>query len=255
VQAFIGDLHGLNTLEHQPAKVAAMEGHWSNEGHDGSMPLLVFGWPDMEAEETKYAIGIPVLGSVILKHSLTGTIPGLKEFPKEDRPNATIVFWSFRVMVGLGLLMILLGAWSFLQRLRKKLYDSRAFLRFAYAMAPAGLIAILAGWITTEVGRQPWVIHGVMRTADAVSAHDAGQVGLTLAIFVVVYFAVFGAGTAYGLRIIAKGPIEDEGTHETPGGPGEARTPMRPLSQPREETSVTPHDHADDNAPPRGETR
>ena len=212
IQAMIGDAHGLNTLEHQPAKIAAMEGHWDNTPGE-SVPLLLFGWPDMDAETTRYAVGIPKLGSLILTHSLDGQIKGLKEFPREDRPPAAVLFWSFRAMVGLGLLMIALAGLALLARWRKRLFDARLLHRFALLMGPAGLAAILAGWITTEVGRQPWVVYGVMRTADAVSTHKAAPVALTLAIFVVVYFVVFGAGTMYGLRLIRKGPQEGEAGH------------------------------------------
>src|SRR5699024_11123578 len=125
--------------------------------------------PDMEAETTHFAVGIPHLGSLILTHSWNGTIPGLKDFPEENRPNATWVFWSFRVMVALGLLMVLLGVLALWKRWRGGLYDSPWLLRFALVMGPSGLIALLAGWFTTEIGRQPWVVYGVMRTADAVS--------------------------------------------------------------------------------------
>ncbi len=229
VQAIIGDFHGLNTLEYQPAKIAAMEGHWDNS-EGGPTPLLLFGWPDMEAEETRYKIEIPYLASLILNHSLTEPIPALKDFPPEDRPNSTIVFWTFRIMVALGLLMIITGIWSLLLRRGDRLYSSRAFLRMVLLMGPSGIIAILAGWYTTEIGRQPWVIYGLMRTADAVSNHGAGQLGLTLAMFVVVYFAVFGIGMVYVLRLVKKGPVISEGREKGAGGPGEARTPMRPIS-------------------------
>jgi cytochrome bd ubiquinol oxidase subunit I len=237
IQAVIGDFHGLNTLKHQPAKLAAIEGHWESRPGAG-VPLILFGVPDMEREETRYALAIPNLGSVILTHSWDGQIPGLKEFAREDRPNSTIVFWTFRIMVGLGVLMILLSVWSALLRARGKLYQSRTFLRGALLMGPAGIIAILAGWYTTEIGRQPWVIYGLMRTADAASAHSAGQVGLTLAIFVIVYLIVFGAGTVYALRLIAQGPKIDEGAAPTPGGPGEPRQPMRPLSGAKDDRST-----------------
>jgi cytochrome d ubiquinol oxidase subunit I len=228
IQAVIGDFHGLNTLEYQPAKLAAMEGHWENRPGEG-VPLLLFGVPDMEAETTRYAVGIPRLGSLILTHTLDGQVPGLKDFPRADRPNALVVFWTFRVMVGLGLLMILLALWALLARWRGRQYESRPLLRFALMMGPAGLVAILAGWFTTEIGRQPWIVYGLMRTADAVSPHGAAPVALTLAIFIVVYFAVFGAGTLYALRIIGKGPELGEQA-SPPGGPGQARQPMRPLS-------------------------
>ena len=236
IQAVIGDFHGLNTLEHQPAKLAAIEGHWENKPGE-SVPLILFGWPDMEREETRYAVAVPKLGSLILTHTLDGQFPGLKEFAREDRPNSTIVFWTFRVMVGLGLLMIALGIWSALFRLRERLYRSRAFLRFALLMGPAGIVAILAGWYTTEIGRQPWLIYGVMRTADGVSAHGTSQVGLTLAVFVIVYLIVFGAGTVYALRLIGKGPAVHEGESPPRGGPGRPRQPMRPLSAATDDTT------------------
>jgi len=133
-------------------------------------------------------------------------------------------------MVALGLLMIVTGIWSLLLRRGDRLYSSRPFLRLVLLMGPSGLIAILAGWYTTEIGRQPWVIYGLMRTADAVSNHGAGQLGLTLAMFVVVYFAVFGVGMVYVLRLVKKGPVVSEGREKGAGGPGEARTPMRPIS-------------------------
>lgn len=227
VQAVIGDFHGLNTLEYQPAKIAALEGHWEHPPEGEGVPLLLFGIPDMQAERTRYAVSVPRLSSLILTHSLDGQVPALKDFPAEDRPNSLVVFWTFRVMVGLGLLMITLGLYGAWARWRGRFHDSRALLRFAVLMGPAGLVALLAGWMTTEIGRQPWIIYGVMRTADAVSAHSATQVGLTLAIFIVVYFALFGAGTVYALRIIAKGP---ELTGEPEGGPGQPRQPMRPMS-------------------------
>jgi cytochrome d ubiquinol oxidase subunit I len=229
IQAFIGDQHGLNTLQYQPAKIAAMEGHWENKPGE-SVPLLLFGIPDMQAEETKYAVGIPKLGSLILTHSADGQFAGLKEFAPEDRPNALVVFWTFRAMVGLGLLMIALASLALLARWRGRLYDTRLLQRFALLMGPAGLVAILAGWMTTEIGRQPWIVYGLLRTSEAVSPHGAGPVALTLAVFVVVYFTVFGAGTWYGLKIIAKGPSSGESHDPVEGGPGQPRTPSRPLS-------------------------
>ncbi|MDQ0586620.1 cytochrome ubiquinol oxidase subunit I [Variovorax paradoxus] len=231
IQALIGDQHGLNTMEHQPAKLAAIEGHWERTPDGEGVPLVLFGWPDMEAEVTRYAIEIPRAGSLLLAHSWDGQIPALKDFAKEDRPNATIVFWTFRAMVGLGLLMIALAFWGLWLRRGRQLFSHRLFLRFALMLSPAGLAAILAGWYTTEIGRQPWVVYGLMRTADAASPqHSASQVGFTLALFVLVYFVVFGAGTAYGLRLIGKGPSSDEGDLPLHGGPGELHQPMRPLS-------------------------
>ncbi|HEK2943070.1 TPA: cytochrome ubiquinol oxidase subunit I [Proteus mirabilis] len=207
IQALIGDMHGLNTLKHQPAKIAAIEGHWQNNPGEAT-PLILFGIPDMDEEKTKYALQIPYLGSLILTHSLDKQVPALKEFPKDDRPNSLIVFWSFRIMVGLGMLMILVGVWGTWLRYKKKLYQSNLFLRFTFLMAPSGLIAILAGWFTTEVGRQPWVVYGIQRTRDAVSAHGEMHMGISLLIFLIVYGSVFGIGYAYMLKLIHKGAPE-----------------------------------------------
>jgi len=229
LQALIGDAHGLNTLKYQPAKLAAIEGHWQNDEAQG-MPLLLFGWPDMDREETRFAVAVPRLGGLLLTHDWNGQVTGLKEFPKENRPNSAIVFWTFRAMVGLGTLMIVLGSWSLVLRRNGRLWQSRPFLRVATWMGPAGLIALLAGWFTTEIGRQPFVVYGVQRTSDAVSVHDVGTVSVTLAAFVVVYVFVFGAGTAYVLRLVRKGPIEGEGSLPIEGGPGEERQPGRPMS-------------------------
>ena len=229
IQAVIGDYHGLNTLKHQPAKIAAIEGHWENKG-DEAVPLILFGWPDMEREETRYAIEVPHLGSLILTHSWDGQFPGMKEFPPEDRPNSAIVFWTFRIMVGLGVLMIALGVWGAWLRWRRSLFRYRPFLHFAFWMGPAGIIAILAGWFTTEIGRQPWTVYGLMRTADAVSAHGTAEVGVTLLLFILIYSAVFGVGIAYMMRLVRLGPQTGESLEAKDGGPGHERQPMRPLS-------------------------
>lgn len=244
IQIAIGDAHGLNTLKHQPAKIAAMEGHWRNEPGAG-VPLILFGWPDMEAEVTRYKVEIPRLGSLILTHSLDGQFQGLSEFAQEDRPNATIVFWTFRIMVGLGLLMLLLGLWSAALRWRGVLYRRRGFARFALWMGPSGLIAVLAGWYTTEIGRQPWIVYGVMRTADAVSDHSALALSTTLLVFIVVYAAVFGTGVAYMLKLVGKGPSIDEASR-TRQESGQAQRPARPLSAaPDDIQSPTSQEHRD----------
>ncbi|MBE1205331.1 cytochrome ubiquinol oxidase subunit I [Aminobacter carboxidus] len=241
VQVLIGDLHGLNTLKHQPAKIAALEGHWENKPGE-AVPLTLFGWPDMEQEKTLYAIKVPHLGNLILTHSWDGQFPGLKEYAREDRPNSTVVFWSFRVMVGLGMLMLLLGAWGLWLRWRKQLYQKRLFLRFATWMGPAGVIAILAGWYTTEIGRQPWIVYGVMRTKDAVSNHSVLAMSTTLVVFVVVYFIVFGIGTSYMLKLVGKGPETDE--HD-PGDGDQHGRPARPLSAAHEQIDMFAPTHSD----------
>jgi cytochrome d ubiquinol oxidase subunit I len=227
IQILVGDQHGLNTLEYQPAKIAAIEGHWDNTPGE-SEPLILFGLPDMEAETTRHAVEIPYLGSLILTHELDGQIPGLKEFAPEDRPNSAIIFWTFRLMVGLGMLMLLLGIWGLYLRWRGGLYHSKLFLRFATAMGPAGLIAILAGWLTTEIGRQPWVVYGVMRTKDAVSNHSALALSTTLIVFIVMYFMVFGTGITYMLKLVAKGPEPFD--DYPPRDLGQTQRPARPLS-------------------------
>jgi cytochrome d ubiquinol oxidase subunit I len=231
VQAVIGDFHGLNTLEHQPAKIAALEGHWENRG-DEALPLILFGMPDMAAERTRFAVEVPHLGSVILTHTWNGQIKGLKAFPPEERPNSLVVFWSFRTMVGLGLAMIALGLWSLWLRRGARLFTSKPFLRAAMWMGPAGLLAVLAGWITTEVGRQPWLVYGLLRTADGASPHGALPLALTLALFVVAYLFVFGVGIAYVLRLVREGPqpFDTGRPGGGQGGPGQQRTPMRPMS-------------------------
>ncbi|MED5525112.1 MAG: cytochrome ubiquinol oxidase subunit I [Pseudomonadota bacterium] len=225
LQAFIGDAHGLNTLEYQPAKIAAIEGHWQNKPGEPS-PLLLFGVPDMKAEKTRYALEIPYLGSLILTHSLDKQIPGLKSFPPEDRPDSTIIFWSFRIMVALGLLMVATGIWGLVLRLKGKLYEQTLFHRFVLTMGPSGLLCIIAGWFTTEIGRQPWVVYGLLRTKDAVALHSTLHMSVTLIAFVVIYSFVFGIGVNYLIRLIGKGPqaLAD------PVDPHPSRTPARPLS-------------------------
>ncbi len=225
VQIAVGDQHGLNTLHYQPAKIAAIEGHWENRPGQ-SVPLTLFGLPDMGAETTRYAVELPFAGSLILTHSWNGRVPGLKDFAPRDRPNSTIVFWTFRVMVGLGFLMLSLGLGAAFARRRGRLYTSPALLRFAVVMGPAGLIAILAGWMTTEIGRQPWIVYGVMRTSDAVSNHSALVLSATLGIFIVMYFAVFGTGISYMLKLIAKGPRRDDSNDSG----DRSNRPARPLS-------------------------
>jgi cytochrome d ubiquinol oxidase subunit I len=207
LQIVIGDLHGLNTLKHQPAKVAAMEGLW--ETTKGA-PLVLFGIPDMEAEETKHAVHIPNLASLILTHDWNGEVKGLKEWKKEDRPVVPIVFWSFRVMVAIGMLMMLTGLTGAFLYWRKKLYDARWFHYWAAAMMPSGFIAVLAGWFVTETGRQPWTVYGVLRTQESVSPVLPEYIALSLMIFIVAYIFIFGAGSYYILKLIGKGPRPGE---------------------------------------------
>jgi len=214
LQPVVGDLHGLNTLEHQPAKVAAMEGLWETQR---GAPLKLFGWPDEAEERTKYAIEIPKLSSLILTHDLNGEVKGLKEWHPDERPPVAVVFWSFRVMVGIGVIMVLTGVIAAVLFFRKRLFNTRWFQWWCMALTPAGFIAVLAGWFVTEVGRQPYVAYGIMKTADAVSPVIGPHVALSLLAFIVSYTFIFGAGSYYILRLIAKGPGTTEaevyGTH------------------------------------------
>ncbi len=208
IQIFVGDQHGLNTFEHQPAKVAAMEGHY--ETHNGA-PLILFGIPDDEAETTHFAVEIPNMASLLLTHSWDGEVKGLKAFPPDERPPALIPFFAFRIMVGIGVLMLVIGVWSLWARYRKTLYTSTWLHRAAVLMGPSGFIAVLAGWFTTEVGRQPYTVYGLLRTSDSLSNVDAQAVGASLVAFIIVYFIVFGAGTFYILRLMWKPPLGDDG--------------------------------------------
>ena len=202
LQLLVGDMHGLNTLEHQPAKVAAMEGLWETQK---GAPLKLFGWPDQEAEETRFSINIPKMSSLILTHDLDGEVKGLKEWPKDERPPVLWVFWSFRIMVGIGMVMILTGLFAAVLYFKKRLFDSRWFQWWCMALTPSGFVAVLAGWFVTEIGRQPYIVYNVMRTADAASPVGGIQVGLSLFAFVFIYLLVFGAGAYYIIRLILKG--------------------------------------------------
>jgi cytochrome bd ubiquinol oxidase subunit I len=219
LQIMIGDQHGLNTLKYQPAKVAAIESHW-----DGSKPapLVLFAIPNSAEEKNDFEIAIPYGASLILTHELEGRFKGLKEFPPSERPPVFPVFLSFRVMVGMGVLMLALGfvgAWLWF---RGKLFTTRWYLQYARFAWPMGFIAILAGWYTTEVGRQPWIATGILRTADAISPVSWGAVLTTLVLFILVYGVVFSMGIYYINRLIEYGPK---------GAAAEARdgVPSRPL--------------------------
>ncbi|MCP1726509.1 cytochrome d ubiquinol oxidase subunit I [Natronospira proteinivora] len=219
-QLVVGDFHGLDTFEHQPEKVAAMEGVW--ETQEGA-PLLLFAIPSQTEERNYLEVGIPKGASLILTQELDGEVPGLKEWAPEDRPHVPTVFWSFRIMVGLGLLMIIAAVAGLVQLLRGKLFQSNRLLRLYTWMIPAPFIAVLAGWFVTEVGRQPWLVHGMMRVEDGVTPSLTGGMALfTLVGFVLVYSVVFIAGVYYLSRVMKAGPEsftqkdEDEGTAKRP---------------------------------------
>lgn len=206
-QLVVGDMHGLNTLKHQPVKVAAMEGLWDTRQ---GAPWNLFGWPDQEAETTRYAIEIPMLTSLILTHSLDGEVKGLKEWPRDERPPVFIVFWAFRVMFFLGSLMILTGLIALVLHLKKRLFETRWFHTWCMAMGPAGIISVLAGWFVTEVGRQPYMVFGQLRTAETASPIGGSPILISLSAFILTYTFIFGAGVFYILHLIAKGPATPE---------------------------------------------
>jgi len=214
LQIFAGDLHGINTLEHQPAKVMAMEGHF--DSHPEGAPLYLFGIPDQENQTLDYAVGIPKLSSLILKHDLDAALDGLDTVAREDQPPVGIVFWSFRIMVAVGFAMLGVGLWALVRRLQGRLFTSRWLHRAALAMGPSGFVAVLAGWVTTEVGRQPFTVYGLLRTGDSLAPVAAPAVGASLMAFIVVYFFVFGAGTFYILRLMGQRPDKGPGTVEGP---------------------------------------
>ena len=208
LQIVAGDLHGLNTLEHQPAKVMAMEGHYDSYPHGA--PLILFGIPNAEEKRIDYAIEIPKLSSLILKHDLNAPLAGLDTIPDDEEPPVAIVFWSFRIMIGIGFAMLGIGLWSLFRRWKGGLYEATWLQRVMVLMAPSGFLAVLAGWVTTEVGRQPFTVYGLLRTSDSLAPIEAPAVAASLSAFIIVYFFVFGAGTYYIMRMMNKtpGPID-----------------------------------------------
>ncbi|RXJ73225.1 cytochrome ubiquinol oxidase subunit I [Veronia nyctiphanis] len=233
LQIIAGDVHGLNTLEHQPVKVAAMEGHFETQK---GAPLILFGIPNEETETVDYKVAIPKLGSIILTHDIDGEIKGLDAVPKEERPPVAIVFWSFRIMVAIGFLMLFMGLVSLWLRRKKTLYETRWFLKLCTLCSPIGFIALLSGWVTTEVGRQPYTVYGLLKTSESVSPIEAPAVAASLTAFVVVYVLIFGAGIYYILKLMKKSPSKYEQDFEgriiTRVSPSEASTltanPLKP---------------------------
>jgi cytochrome d ubiquinol oxidase subunit I len=204
LQIFLGDAQGLNTLKHQPAKLAAMEGLWET---GRGVPASIIGWPDQKLERNLWEISIPKLGSLYLTHSWDGEVRGLKDFPPDQRPPVAIVYFAFRIMVGIGLLMLTIVAVGLFLLWRRKLDSSTWYLRGCQAAICLGFIAVLAGWTTTEVGRQPWTIYGLMRTSESVSPSLTGyDVIVSLLLYMFVYLLVFPVGVMAMLRIVKRGP-------------------------------------------------
>jgi len=232
LQIVVGDLHGLAVHKYQPVKLAAIEGHWETKR---GVPLLLFAWPDEAAERNEYEVAIPKLGSLIITHDLNGEIAGLKEVPRSERPPVAPVFFAFRVMVGVGVLMLLAVIVSLVAWRRGRLATSRSLLRAWMVLTPSGFIAVLAGWYTTEIGRQPYVIYGLMRTAEAHSAVGVASVATSLIVFATVYLFIFAAGTYYLLKLLRKGPqpVAEDMRHP------QDKRPARPLSVPEESVEMS----------------
>jgi len=225
LQMFLGDQHGLNTLEYQPAKIAAIEGRYDTVQ---PVPLTLFGIPDDAAATMHDAIEIPRLGSLILTHTWNGTIKGLKEWPANERPPVALPFFAFRAMVGIGVIMLMMAIAGQVLRLRGRLWDAGWFLWLAQWVAPLGFVAVIAGWITTEVGRQPWTVYGLVRTAESVSPSLTGaNVAWSLALYVVVYLVMFPTGIAFMGGLVRRGPQAEE----APAGTIESGRPNRPFAE------------------------
>jgi cytochrome bd ubiquinol oxidase subunit I len=233
LQILLGDEHGLNTREHQPAKLAAIEARWETARQ---VPLTLFAIPDESAETNRFAVDVPYLGSLILTHSLDGEVKGLKDFPVQDRPPVAIPFFAFRVMVGIGVLMLAMVVASWWLRWRDTLYDNAWYLRACLFMGPLGFIAVLAGWITAEVGRQPWTVYGLMRTADSVPPSLTGSdVLISLLGYMAVYLIIFPAGILVMARMVRKGPVGPEA--DSPIESGRPASPTRIQLHSEEEAS------------------
>ena len=204
LQMLIGDLQGRNTLEYQPAKLAAIEAHWKTGSH---VPLVLFALPDDKAEANRATIEIPDLGSILLRHDPNGVVQGLKDWPRDERPPVAIPFFAFRIMVAIAFLMLALVTAGWWQRARGRLFTSSIFLRCCEWAAPLGFLAVLAGWTTTEVGRQPWTVYGLVRTAESVSPSlTTGDVALSLIGYAVVYVFIYSFGIRQMYRMALKGP-------------------------------------------------
>lgn len=205
LQVFFGDLKGQSVSQHQPAKLAAIEAHWETNT-DGGAPLLVFALPDMAREENRFEIKIPKMLSLLTTHTLDGQVTGLKAFPVDERPNALVAFFSFRVMAGIGFLFLFVMMWAFYLWRKKRLFETRSFLMAMVAIQPLGFIATITGWVTAEMGRQPWLVYGLLRTRDGVSPILPGNVLWSLVLFS-IFFVIIGSGYLYYIfKILGGGP-------------------------------------------------
>jgi len=225
LQIVLGDASGLVTLHQQPAKLAAIEARWETGSH---IPLTLFAIPDQANAANNYAVEVPVLGSLILTHDVNGTVPGLKDFPRQDWPMVILTFFAFRIMVGVGLLMLGIVVVGNMLRRNDLAYTHPWFLLVCHYGAPLGFIAVLAGWTTTETGRQPWTVYGLLRTADSVSPSLTGwDVVVSLAGYILAYAIIFPGGWAVVSRIVRNGPRQLEEQDEVQSG--RPSSPVRPV--------------------------
>jgi cytochrome d ubiquinol oxidase subunit I len=205
LQIYLGDVSGRQVFRHQPAKLAAMEAHWETNTKGGA-PFAVIALPDMEAEKNLFAVDIPDGLSLLVTHSFEGRVQGLKEFPKKDRPSVFILFWSFRLMVAIGFVLLLVMVWAAVLWRRGRLYNDRAFLRTLLILHPLGFVATELGWVTNEVGRQPWLVYNLMRVTEGVSPIPAGNVIWSLSLFLVIFIVVGISYFYYVLKTLRTGP-------------------------------------------------
>lgn len=227
LQIFLGDLHGLNTLKYQPTKLAAIEAHWDKEKR---APLILFALPDEKNEVNRGTLEIPLLGSLILAHELEGEVPGLKEWPADQRPPVAIPFFSFRIMVGLGLIMLGIIISSLWLRFRKRLSNTKWFLKVCQYAGPIGFVSVLAGWVTTEVGRQPWTVYGLLRTGQSVSPSLTGlDVLISFMGYMLVYLIIFPVGIMLMGKIIRNGPTKPQFNEPIEGG--QPSNPVKPIPE------------------------
>ncbi len=237
LQIFIGDAHGLNTLKYQPAKLAAIEARWDTASR---VPLTLFAIPDEKTASNRYALDIPDAGSIVLTHDPNGTVRGLKSFPRDEWPPVIYPFFAFRIMVGIGLLMLALVIAAWIMRISGRLLHAHGFLRLCELASPLGFLAVLAGWTTTEVGRQPWTVYGLLRTADSVSPSlTTANVIVSLVGYGVAYLVMYPVGVRYMLQIVKRGPSEPATRPEIIEG-----------GRPEHPVEALPHDATGEEQPP-----
>ena len=205
LQVVVGDQSGQHVVRYQPAKAAAIEAHWETNRSKGA-PFALVALPDMQAESNVFDLSVPNGLSLLATHSLHGQVAGLKEFPREDRPNVFVLFWTFRVMAAVGFIFLTVMAWAFLLWRKGTLYENRPFLRTLLIVHPLGFIAVETGWITTEMGRQPWLVYDLMRTAEGVSPIQAGNVIWSLSLFLLIFAAIGLTYSWYIMKMIGTGP-------------------------------------------------